>query len=117
MRERNIKKILDNIFWYLLYALPIILICFNWFRGNTISIADAFSTLGINIIIDNPIFDVLVKTFGVDGFLPVFQNNSMIEFLSYFILLVIVHVFVDVVLYIPRFCHKILDKGENYGKF
>lgn len=117
MRERSLKKILDNLMWYILYGLPIILLCINWCCGQTLSISQVFETLGLNIIIDNPIFDTLIKTFGVGGYFPIFQNNSMIEYFSYFILLVMAHVFIDVLLFIPRFCHKILDKGENYGKF
>ena len=109
---RKIKCIADTIFWYSLYSLPIILLILSYFRGTDYSLSAIFSNVGLDIISTNPIYDVLVQMFYTDGFLPVFSNTVIIEYFSYFIMLVIIHVFVDVLLYIPRFCHKLIEKGD-----
>lgn len=114
---RKIKCIADTIFWYSLYTLPVVLLILSYFRGTDYSLAQIFNNVGLNIISTNPIYDVLIQTFGENGFLPVFTNTIVIEYLSYFIMLMIIHIFVDVLLFIPRFCHKLIDKGDEYGKF
>lgn len=117
MREKTCNKLFDHLFWYTLYMLPILLMLLNWFRGGSLSLSDSISTAGVQLLTTNPIFDVLMQTFGTNGYLPTFVNNDVIMYLSYFIMLIIIHVFVDVLAFIPRFCHNLIHKGENYGKF
>lgn len=112
MRKRNIKYLFDTIFWYSLYMLPIILLCLNWFRGGILSLSELFSNVGLNIVTNNVIYTGLVEMFGAGStILPVFTNNVVLEYLTYFIMLMIIHVFVDVLLFIPRWCHKMIDNG------
>lgn len=110
---RKIKNISDYIFWYSLYMLPIILLVLNWCCAGQISFAGVFDIVGLNILTDNIVFTALTGVFGVGGVFPVFQNTIILEYLTYFIMLVIIHIMVDVLLFIPRFCHKLLDKGEK----
>lgn len=111
---RKTKRFYDYLFWYVLYGLPIILLIINWCCGQVNSLDTIFNNAGLSIIFDNIIFDTLVTLFGVDStIMPVFANNDILQFLTYFIMLVIIHISVDVLLFIPRFCHKILDKGDD----
>ena len=110
---RKIKKMSDTIFWYSLYMLPIILLIINWACAGSISFAGVFDSVGLNIVSNNIVFTALVDVFGSAGVFPIFQNTIIFEYLAYFIMLVIIHIMVDILLFIPRFCHKLLDKGEK----
>lgn len=117
MRKRNLKCLFDTIFWYSLYMLPIILLVLNWSTGGTLSLSEIFNNIGLSIITDNIVFTGLVSMFGAGStILPVFTNTIILEYLTYFIMLMIIHIFVDVLLFIPRWCNKMLDGGEKHDE-
>lgn len=128
MRKKTISNLFDYVFWYVLYSLPLIL-CFiafivyglgyngsSEYIDNT-SINTFFSSYLGNFfsstisVTDNLVYDTLFKIFGVGSqFFQFFSANSVVlMYLTYFILLNIVHVIVDVILFVPRVCHKLLD--------
>ena len=54
--------------------------------------------------------------FGADGIFPFFKENSgIVYYFVYFVYVQIIHVLIDVLVFIPRFAHKILDKAVNFG--
>ena len=58
----------------------------------------------------------LSDMFGKDGVFPVFTADSgMMYYMTYVVYVEILHVFVDLLLFIPRFAHKILSKAINFG--
>lgn len=108
------SKIFDNLLWYGLYMLPIILIIISWTSGHFLPLNQVINNAGLSLLTDNVVYDSLVTIFGsASEFLPTFLNNGVIEYLSYFIMLMIIHIFVDVLLFIPRYCHKLIDKGVS----
>lgn len=109
---RKIRCFWDNLFWYILYMLPIILLLINWCCGATSSFSSVFTNLGLSIVNDNIILTALIDLFGSSSqIFPLFTSNEILIYLTYFIGLMIVHIFVDVLLFIPRWCHSMFDKG------
>lgn len=108
MRKKTISNIADNFMWYLIYLLPLfaMLILLAKSGATDFSIADTFTSLGLNIFVDNPILANLSSIFGENGILPFFVSNDILIYMSYFICVFIIHLFVDFLLFIPRFAHK-----------
>ena len=110
MRKRNVSSFFDILFWFLVYSLPVIAILLCVYNGSVISMSSLLSSLGIDCT-SNIIYTTLVDLFGVDGVFPMFANNSIFEFASYFVLVNILHLIVDVLLFIPRICHDFMNKS------
>lgn len=121
MKKTTISDILDNLFWYIIYTLPIILYLFYICAINSdISVIDFFN-LYFSFASDNIIFSSLVSLFGSEGVLSLFSSDSFIfYFCSYFVSAFLLHLAVDVLLFVPRFCHKVMGdffcKGGKLSK-
>lgn len=116
MRKKTVNHLADTIFWYLIYFMPIILyLCFligGNFVGNQLndlSLATFFNNLGLNFVTDNVILSALNSIFGINGVLPIFNELAPLYIFSWFISAVIIHLFVDFLLFIPRLAHKWLN--------
>lgn len=111
MRKKTIEYFFDNVMWYFLYLLPILLLTFSVFRtGDLITFGSLFNSLGLNFLTDNLILTTLTNIFGAGGVLPLFQTNDILIYLTYFVCVVIIHLFVDFLVFIPRLAHKWLNK-------
>lgn len=126
MRKRTIRIACDTIFWYLLYFLPIIItlcLCLGAFQGEWTSSWDGdpttapFAFLFGNVLYDfeifyqNPVYTTLVSIFGENGVLPFFSEYSVIfTYFTYFVSVYLLHLVVDFILFIPRLCHKWMNK-------
>lgn len=115
MRKRTVNYLADTIFWYLLYFLPIIgYICFmiaEPSNGTTIiSLSTYMQNMGINIAENNIVLTTLENIFGNNGTLPIFTDNTFFIYFTYFIDVYIIHLLVDFILFIPRLCHKYMEK-------
>lgn len=117
MRERTQKNLFDNIFWYLIYLLPLIIWVVVSFRtGNIVSLSNALETMGLKVLENNQILSNLSEIFGSNGVLPLFVSTDILLYISYFICVFLIHLFVDFLLFIPRIAHKWLNKlygGDN----
>lgn len=117
MRERTQKNLFDNIFWYLIYLLPLIIWVVVSFRtGNIVSLSNALETMGLKVLENNQILTNLSEIFGSNGILPLFVSIDILLYISYFICVFLIHLFVDFLLFIPRIAHKWLNKlygGDN----
>lgn len=111
MRKRTISTLFDNIFWYGLYLLPLICFVFMvWHSGlDGVTLATSMSNCGLDIFSQNFIYDGLMSLFGVGGVMPLFNSPDVLAFGSYFISVFLLHLAVDVLLFIPRFAHKCMD--------
>lgn len=120
MRKRTISFWFDKIFWYLLYFLPVIayliyLATCSGFADSTLassSFSVFLSNTGLaNLITDNVVFTSLLDIFATGGILGFVEASSPIfVILTWFINVMIMHLFVDFLLFIPRLCHKWLGK-------
>ena len=114
MRKKTIKELFDNVFWYLVYLMPLFLMLLYWVKTGSISLVNCMSDAGLGILTNNPIYTSLNDIFGASGVLPLFASADLIAFGTYFCSCFILHLLVDFVLFIPRLCHKWLNEfGGN----
>lgn len=64
---------------------------------------------------DNPIYSAFYAIISEDGIIPIFkQGNSglvpIIAFMAWFVGTYLMHLLVDFILFIPRLCHKFMNK-------
>jgi hypothetical protein len=107
MRKKTLNDLIDNIFWYAIYMLPILCMLLVIYQtGAFVSLSSALSSVGLGILIDNPILLTISGIFGAGGVLPLFQSTDILVYICYFVSVFILHLLVDFVLFIPRLCHK-----------
>ena len=111
MRKKNCSNFFDILFWFLVYSLPIICIIFSAYNGGAINLSTILSNIGIDCT-GNVVYQTFIDLFGVGGVFPMFASNVMFEFASYFVLANILHLIVDVLVFIPRLLHNLMSKGE-----
>lgn len=111
MRKKTIDFLFDNIFWYVLYALPLLLYLVYSFNNVPIDISQFFTTIGFNLTTNNIIFDTLNSIFGVNGVLPLISDTNILLIFGWFITIHLFHLLVDFILFFPRLCHKYFEKG------
>lgn len=116
MRKRNVKNLFDYVMWYMIYLLPLIILIVSIFRtGSIIPLSDCFNNLGLTLFTDNFILVSLTDLFGSAGVVPLFASADILVYLSYFICCLLLHIAVDILAFIPRFAHGLMDKfgGKN----
>lgn len=113
MKKSKVLDVLDNLFWYIIYLLPVIgyLVCG---RGDNNLNMQQFFDQFFNLGEGNLIYDSLISLFGSEGVITLLSSNSYVFSLTtYFISCMILHLAVDVLLFIPRFCHNLMDNFAN----
>lgn len=116
MRKRSISYLIDAGFWLIVSLLPVLFYMIQPLAYELTSASDTLptfaqtmATFGINNT--NYLYVAIMDIFGDQGLMPFFSSDSVVVlFLSYFILIQLLHVFVDFVLFIPRLAHKWLEK-------
>ena len=118
MRKKTIKCLFDNVLWYMVYMLPLLLLLIYWFKTGDISLSNAMSSAGLGILSNNPIYVGLDGIFGSTGTMPLFSSPDILLYGSWFISTFLVHLFVDFLLFIPRLAHKWMNwlGGDSDGK-
>lgn len=106
MRKRNVSYLADTIFWYLLYFLPVIAFGIMLAVGQVTTFDSALSTLGLTIDESSIAYTTLSSIIGAGGILPMFASPGIIKFFVWFINVLIAHLLVDFILFIPRIAHK-----------
>lgn len=109
MRKKSISYFFDILFWSSVYALPLIVLIISAYNKDIVSFSSVLSSIGVDCT-NNIVYTTLVDVFGTGGVFPMFANNSIFEFATYFILANILHLIVDVLVFIPRLVHDFLSK-------
>lgn len=109
MRKRNLNNLFDTIFWYIIYAFPILAYFIVLGIDSTITIESLFNTLGLSFVTDNIFIQGLSSMFGVGGFLPLFTSNFAFYIFAWFCSAITIHIVVDVLVFVQRFAHKLMD--------
>lgn len=109
MTKKRMSSLIRSIFWYLLLLLPLICFAFTCLsdQPNT-----AFGTFMENFFAgaeNNPLWTFVHDLFGSEGILPIF-SNTVCSYFTYFICVELLHVVLDVVLFLPTLLHGALDK-------
>lgn len=96
------QKKLDYLFWFLVATWPLIAyVVLNWNAPNSVEMSAIIEPFRFDYIADlfNQIFTQEI-TF------PAF----LVDFLSYFVSVEIIHVFIDFCVFIPRFAHNVTSR-------
>lgn len=110
MRKKSISHFFDTVFWYILYALPLLLLLISSIRSSTVvTLSECMTNFGLSVTSSNIVYTTLSDLFGASGVLPLFASTDVLLFATYFINVMILHVIVDVLLFIIRLCHKWLN--------
>lgn len=116
MRKKTIANIADKLFWLIVALLPLLLYAMQFlaYELNVVtdfqSFYDYMSNFGI--LGGSVVVTALTDIFGEGGILPMFSANSApLLFLGWFVQVEIVHLAVDFLVFIPRLCHKFMDKA------
>lgn len=114
MKKKKIDlvgHICDNVMWYAIYLLPLILMVLYWFKTGTTTLSNVIELAGLSFVTDNIVYTTLNSVFGVGGVFAVFANNDLLIYFSYFICVAIIHLIIDILLYIVRLCHNVVNHG------
>lgn len=117
MRKKTILYFVDTVFWWTVYALPVIvlLIASNNFFVDALGSGGALRNF-FYITKNNPVYTALVGLFGLNGILPFFGSGSYVFIiLTWFVVTNLCHIVVDVLLFIPRMAHKFIDILTSRG--
>lgn len=108
---KKFLHVLDNLMWYIIYTLPLLL----WLIQSRVSVdVDISSIMSAFSIADNFIMSSFKDIFGTSGVFPLFDNSSFIfAYMTYFISTMIIHLAVDVLLFIVRWSHDMIDSFYN----
>jgi len=110
MRKKTIYLIADKLFWCVCMLLPLLVWVVSSNNGNG-NFASVMAELGISS--DNIVYQTLNALFGSnqDSVIHLFTSGSTtMLFFTYFIILELVHLFVDFILFIPRLANKWMSK-------
>lgn len=115
MRKRTVKCIADTCFWYVLYFLPVIAYGLFLFihpsnaEGGAISpinFEQFLTDVGFTIATDNVIYTVIQDLFYTGGVLPFFNTTAPVIILSWYVGMVLLHLCIDFVLFIPKLAQR-----------
>lgn len=113
MRKRTVNHLADTIFWYLVYLLPLFcyLLMYIHRAGTTVPPFSDFMSNNFGMLpLTDIVSDCLFQLFGADGILPLAGANLGIPLFSWYVSMVIIHLAVDFLLFIPRLAHSFMDK-------
>lgn len=116
MRTKTVEMVIDRAFWALVLIMPVLAYLIINHHGSTdfITVLSQFNVTDTNLI-----YTTLVDIFGSSGYLSFFDTstvNPILLYMSFFFAVEVVHVIVDVLLFIPKITVEILDKASSTGR-
>lgn len=106
---------LDKFFWFFISFWPVFGWLFSMLGGQApVSFTDYMATIfGSGLYSSNLFYSVLDRLFGAGGFFPLFlaSSDGILRFFTYLCTVEIIHVYFDVIVFIPRLAHKWISKA------
>lgn len=124
MRKRNIPFLIDSIFWLIMWLMPVLFYLFNYLAyditaaGVSVASFSEFIVNNFGISINSEIYTTLLTIFTDNNYLGVIDStisNSLILYTIYLFFVELIHIFVDVILFVPRFAHNFIAKFQEVG--
>lgn len=116
MRTKTVEMVIDRVFWALVLILPMLAYLIISHHGST----DFITVLSqFNVDDTSVIYTTLVSIFGTGGYLALFDTttvNPILLYMVFFFAVEVVHVIIDVLLFIPKITVEILDKASTMGR-
>ena len=115
MRKKTMNNFFDNLMWYMIYLLPLVLFVLVSFRiGQFTSLSNCFDLIGLNVS-NSFIYQTFNDLFGANGVVNLFNNTDILLYFTYFVSVYVCHLAVDFLLFIPRLSHKWLKSFTSGG--
>lgn len=114
MRKRTINHLTDSVMWYFIYLLPLILcvvMSFNSPSSFDLTAMLCGGSFGVLASESNVIFKAFEALFGASGVLPLFASGDVgiMLYMAYFCSVMLLHLAVDFIVFIPRLAHKYMN--------
>lgn len=114
MRKKTIAFGLDKLMWYIIYLFPILLVLLACIHTPLPEIVDTVNNSSfVTNFANTDVFTALDGVFGANGVVPLLNGTTgrlILAYATYFVVVLIVHLAVDFLAFIPRFAHKCFDK-------
>lgn len=107
---------LDKLFWWIVAFAPLfcyfLYVPFKSISGEPVSVASFLVNNFLNgsVFGNNPIWAAFYYLFSGDGVFPLFAGESAMYIFFWFISVELIHLFFDVIIFIPRLAHKWISK-------
>lgn len=114
MRKRNFDFCLDRLMWFLIYTFPIWIVLFNAFITPLGDILTTITECSFVVdFVNTDVYSVLNDIFGERGLIPMFMGDTgsaVLSYMTYFVYVLLIHLAVDFLVFIPRIAHNLLSK-------
>ena len=96
------EKKVDCIVWTIILLLPfIVFIVQTWNAPSLTAFSDVVGSFEFGFV-SNILNNIFIDSYSIPG--------DLVAYLSYFVVVNIAHVFVDFIVFIPRFAHNLMEK-------
>lgn len=108
---------LDKIFWWIVALAPLfcflLYVPFKNISGTSVTLSTFISDNFLNGIAfgENVIWVALYNIFSRNGVFPLFAGEGGLYIFFWFISVELIHLFFDVIVFIPRLAHKWISKA------
>lgn len=117
MRKRTMSALADHLYWLIVAVLPLVLYLIQFLAYELTSVSESLPSFlsfmqGFGISSESIVYSALADLFGAEGILPMFTagSNAVLLYLSYFVMVQIIHLAIDFLVFIPRLSHKWMEK-------
>ena len=108
MNEKNLKQKIDLYLWALIWILPVLgYVVSFWRAGNAIPIFEYINANFSFEMIRNVLDQIWLKAFD--------SQLVLSGYISYLIVVEVVHCVFDAIVFIPRFAHTLIDKFTGFA--
>jgi hypothetical protein len=108
MNEKNLKQKIDLWLWALIWILPVLgYVVSFWRTGNAVPIFEYINANFSFEMIRDVLDQIWLKAFG--------SQLVLSGYISYLIVVEVVHCVFDAIVFIPRFAHTLIDKFTGFA--
>lgn len=109
MTKKKLFTLIRSVFWYLILLLPLIAYVATCLCDQPNVAFDEFMSNFAIINSNNPVTTMVNELFGSSGSFPIF-SSGMACYFAYFVAVELLHVVIDLVLFVPTLLHGAIDK-------
>ena len=113
MSKQAVKNRCSVVFWWLIKLFPLICYALQFFLrvGTPATSLYAFLTDQLEFVTGNVVYSTFSSIFGASGYFPIFSADSgLLIYFSYYVAVEFMHILVDVLVFLPVVCRKLITK-------
>ena len=108
MNEKNLKQKIDLWLWALIWILPVLgYVVTYWRIGNAVPIFEYIDTSFAFDFIKDMLNEIWQKAFDC--------KLVLAGYISYLIVVEVIHCIFDAIVFIPRFAHTVIDRFTSFA--